>query len=105
MFNGFSIDKKWLHDDCKGDFLKDIFDFKEDDKNMVLITHSNCINNLIELDGGRLIDTGVEDRETYGITVFYAVYKDEQQTYVLGYLYPDDWAKILSRESESLTKH
>ena len=96
MFGNASIDKQWLLDDCKGNLLQTIFENKEEGKNMVLITHSSCIKNLSELGDGKLSGAGAENQETYGITVFFAVDKHEKQAYVLGLLYPDDWAKAMN---------
>lgn len=95
MFGNSSIDKQWLFDSCQGDLLKKIFNYKEDGKNMVLITHSTCINNLIELEGRELKDSGTEDMETYGITVFFTIDEHEKRAYVLGHLYPNDWVKAM----------
>ena len=100
MFGNSSIDQLWLYDNCKGDLLKKIFEYKEDGKNMVLSTHSTCISNLIGLEGGKLVDSGTDDQETYGVTVFFAIDKHEQRAYVLGHLYPNDWVKAMSYKGE-----
>ena len=99
MFGDSSIEKRWLVDDCKGDLLKNIFNYKEDSKNMVLVTHSTCINNLIELESGELSDLGAENKETYGITVFFTIDEDEKRAHVLGHLYPDDWVKAIRHKA------
>ena len=36
MFGDSSVDKQWLINACKGDLLKNIFDYKEDGKNIRL---------------------------------------------------------------------
>ena len=99
MFGNSSIEKKWLVNDCKGDLLKNILAYKDDSKNMVLITHSTCINNLIELESGELSDSGADDKKTYGITVFFTIDEHEKRVYVLGHLYPDDWVKAIRHKT------
>ncbi|MBE0575571.1 MAG: histidine phosphatase family protein [Desulfuromonadales bacterium] len=94
MFGRSSIDKNWLVDDCRSKLLGDIFDNKENGRNMVLVTHSTCINNLKDPDGKTLINLHEIEKETYGITIFLAVNKHSKQAYVLGYLGPNDWSKV-----------
>jgi phosphohistidine phosphatase SixA len=94
MFGRSSIDKNWLVDDCRSKLLGDIFNNKKKGRNMVLVTHSTCINNLKDQDGKTLINLHEIEKATYGITVFLAVNKNSKQAYVLGYLGPNDWSKV-----------
>jgi phosphohistidine phosphatase SixA len=94
MFGQSSIDKNWLGEDCRSKLLGDIFDNKENGKNMVLVTHSTCINNLKDQDGKTLINLHDAEKETYGITILLAVNQHSKQAHVLGYLGPNDWSEV-----------
>jgi phosphohistidine phosphatase SixA len=97
MFGKASTDGHWLGD-CKGDLLENIFDYMDDGKNTVLITHYSCIKSLIESAGGELINLDEESNDSYGVTVFFAADKHEKQIHALGYLFPDDWVKAISHK-------
>lgn len=97
IFGRASIAQSWLRDDCREGFLDDIFEYKEDGKNMVLVTHGTCINYLQDSDGEKLIALDADARETYGITIFLVIDSLAKQAHVLGFLYPDAWTKALSQ--------
>lgn len=94
MFNGKSTSQNWLHENCKERFLEDILKHKLDGVNMVLVTHSTCINSLHTFDQKKMvtIDAGVD--KNYAISVFLAISKESHEVYAIGYVYADDWEKL-----------
>lgn len=95
MFGTLSVDQKWLIENCKDNLYQEIFNHKEKGKNLVLITHSTCIDKLGEKEGNDLLSIDILDDKTYGISIFLAVDKDAMRAHVLGYLYPRDWEKVV----------
>ena len=91
MFGEKSSDQKWLRDGCKDNLLNDIFDKKEDGKNLILITHSTCIDALGEKEGKKIIELEIHEEETYSASFFLAIDKEEQRIHVLGYMFAEDW--------------
>ena len=94
MFPGKSVDKKWLRDGCKENLLEDIFKYKEEAKNLILVTHNTCIESLDERQGNKLINMDIKVDDTYGGSFFLAVDKEQSKAYFLGYLSADAWEKI-----------
>lgn len=95
MFGSDSSDKEWLRKKrCENNLYNDIFNHKEEGKNMVLITHIPCMIKLGESVNNKLIQMDIDNKNTYGITIFIAVKKHTKQAYVLGYLYPNDWMEV-----------
>jgi len=98
IFGNLSIDKKWLGaGDCRENLLKNILKYKEDGKNLILITHSTCIATLHEAEGDRLIKMGIRNKKTYGATFFLAINRHGKHVFYLGYLHPEDWAQLLMK--------
>ena len=93
MFGTLSVDQKWLRENCKDNLYKEIFNHKEEGKNLVLITHSTCIDELGEKEGNDLLKLDIHDEKTYGISIFLAVDKSAMRAHTLGYLYPNEWEK------------
>ncbi len=93
MFGDKSSDQKWLRKGCKENLLNDIFSNKEDGKNLILITHSTCIDALGDGKGNKLIGLDIHEEETYGGSFFLSIDKDKKRVYVLGYLFAEDWNK------------
>ncbi|MGI9277801.1 MAG: hypothetical protein ACR2PT_23510 [Endozoicomonas sp.] len=91
MFGDESSDQKWLREGCKENLLDDIFKYKEDGKNLILITHSTCIDALGEEQGDKLIELDIHEPETYAGSFFLTVDKEEKKIHVLGYLLADEW--------------
>lgn len=94
MFPGKSVDKNWLVDGCIENLLDDIFKFKEDAKNLILVTHSTCIEALGEHQGDKLIKMDINGDDTYGGSFFLAINKEKSKAYFLGYLSSDAWEKF-----------
>ena len=111
MFDGSSISQEWLHDNCKERFLEEIFEHKNEGINMVLVTHSTCINNLHTLNNKNLVTIDAGTDKNYAVTVFLAVSKTDQKAYVLGYSYANDWENLshskmkLAGATQSSDKH
>ena len=94
MFPGKSVDKKWLRDGCEENLLDDIFKYKEEAKNLILVTHNTCIESLGEHQGNKLINMDIKVDDTYGGSFFLTVDKEESKVYFLGYLSADAWEKL-----------
>jgi phosphohistidine phosphatase SixA len=94
MFPGKSVDKGWLVNGCIENLLDDIFKYKEEAKNLILVTHSTCIEPLGEHQGNKLIKMDIKEDDTYGGSFFLAINKEKSKANFLGYLSADDWEKI-----------
>ena len=94
MFNGESTSQNWLHENCKERFLEDILKHKSDGINMVLVTHSTCINNLHTFDQKKLVSIDAGADKSYAVTVFLTISKESHKAYVLGYVYANDWENL-----------
>lgn len=94
MFGGMSHERAWLRDGCRNNLYRKIFSNKADGRNLILVTHATCINELYDPAGDKLITMDIARDDTYGIAIFIAIDKPAGQAYVLGYLYPDDWEKM-----------
>ena len=94
MFPGKSVDKEWLRDGCEENLLDDIFKYKKEAKNLILVTHNKCIESLGEHQGNKLINMDIKVDDTYGGSFFLAVDKEKNNAYFLGYLSADSWEKL-----------
>lgn len=103
MFGELSSNKMWLRKGCKVNLLKNIYETKKINENMILITHFTCMDKLGESQGAKLIDIDIDDSGMYGITVFVTINKESNQAYILGYLLISDWGGLI-KESQ-LTKN
>lgn len=93
MFGDKSSDQKWLREGCKINLSKDIFEKKKYGKNLILITHSTCIDALKDEQGEKLIEIDIHEEETYGASFFLTIDNDRERVHVLGYLFAKDWDK------------
>lgn len=91
MFPGKSVDKKWLRDGCAENLLDDIFKYKEESKNLILVTHNTCIESLGEHQGNKLINMDTKVDDTYGGSFFLSVDKEKSKAYFLGYVLAVAW--------------
>ena len=94
MFPGKSSDKKWLRDGCKENLLDDIFKYKEETKNLILVTHDTCIDPLGEQQEDKLIKMDLNPEDTYGASFFLAINKEQSKAFFLGYLLADHWEQL-----------
>ena len=100
MFSGKSTSQNWLHENCKERFLEDILKHKPDRVNMVLVTHSTCINNLRSLDHKKLIPINAGEDKNYALTVFLIISKESEVAFVLGYVNANDWESLSHKKAE-----
>ena len=94
MFPGKSVDTILLGNDCKENLLDDIVKYKEEAKNMILVTHSTCIEILGAHQGDKLVKMDIQGDETYGASFFLTINKEKNKARFLGYLSADDWRKV-----------
>ena len=94
MFNGVSTSRDWLRENCKEKLLEDILKNKTEGINMVLVTHSTCINNLHTLNNQKLVTIDAGADKSYAVTIFLTISKMDRKAYILGYLFAEDWVKI-----------
>jgi phosphohistidine phosphatase SixA len=94
MFPGKSTDKKWLRDGCKENLLDDIIKYKEEAKNLILVTHDSCIGPLGEHQGDKLLIMDLNPEDTYGASFFLTINKEKSKANFLGYLPADAWEKL-----------
>lgn len=99
MFSGKSTSQNWLHENCKERFLEDILKHKPDRVNMVLVTHSTCINNLRSLDHKKLIPINAGEDKNYALTVFLTISKESEVAFVLGYVNANDWENLSHKKA------
>jgi phosphohistidine phosphatase SixA len=100
MFGGMSNDKEWLREGCRNNLFREIFTNKADGKNLILVSHATCINELYDQAGEKLITMDIANDDTYGIAIFIALDKPAKQAHVLGYLYPGDWELLSGRKQQ-----
>ncbi|WP_422135081.1 histidine phosphatase family protein [Endozoicomonas sp. ALD040] len=86
-----TITQNWLREGCKENLYSDIFKYKEEGKNLILVTHSTCIDKLGEAQNDDLVVMDIHDKSTYNATIFLAVNKEEKNAHTLGYLFADEW--------------
>ncbi|MEH6358432.1 MAG: hypothetical protein V7745_05550 [Pseudomonadales bacterium] len=86
MFGALSITKSWLLENCKEHLLDNIFKHKKEGENLILVTHSTCIEALGEKQGSQLFDMSLHGEETYGGSFFIAIDSARKLAHSLGYL-------------------
>ncbi|MEH6468628.1 MAG: histidine phosphatase family protein [Porticoccus sp.] len=91
MFGRKTTSQPWLGENCRESLQENIFKYKEDGKNLILITHSGCINSLKNKQGATLIESKLNKDETYGYSIFLTVDKHKREINILGCLLARDW--------------
>ena len=81
----------WLFN-CRGTMLRDVLEHKVPGRNLVLVTHSECMDQL-ETDMQVPTDTPV----AFGSTMFVSVAHAGAHPQMLGYIEPADWGRILAQ--------
>lgn len=81
--------KDWLFN-CRGTMLRDVLEHKVPGRNLVLVTHSECMDQL-ETDLQVPTDTPL----AFGSTMFVTVAHAGAHPQMLGYIEPKDWSSIL----------
>lgn len=85
IFSDKSADKKLLREHCKQDIYDDVLALKEEGKNLILVTHSTCIDNLGEKQNNKLFNFDIHDKSTYGGSFFLSVDSEKEELHALGY--------------------
>jgi len=91
MFGEAATPQDWLAN-CRKTMLQDVIAHKQPGQNLVLVTHSECINALEDqagLSGG--------DGPSYASALFVSVDPASGRPQVLGYLNPSQWPRLLHR--------
>lgn len=88
VFGDAGEDRDWLVN-CERDFLNQVLANKRADTNLILVTHSHCINRVQEVLGY------ADEDPYYGSVVFLTLTEATQQPKVLGFLDADDWYSTL----------
>lgn len=86
MFGERSITKSWLREGCKEHLLDNIFKHKREGENLILVTHSTCIDALGKKHGAKLFDMSLHGEETYGGSFFIVIDSTRKLAHTLGYL-------------------
>lgn len=89
IFSNQSTDNITLRENCKQDIYQDILSLKQHQKNLILVTHSTCIDNLGAHQDNRLFDFDVHDESTYGGSFFVSIDADNRTIHPIGYLSAD----------------
>lgn len=92
LFAEPTANKDFLYQ-CKKSFVQDALAQKTPGRNLVLITHSSCMDEVNDSLSYAEVDY------EYGTAVFVNVEADSQQ--LLGFIDTDDWAKTLKPNPES----
>lgn len=89
MFNYTGAGQEWLSN-CRQNMLSDSLQHKVKNRNLILVTHSECMSALEKTM--KLRDSSTPD---YGSSLFISV-DDHQQPHVLGFINANDWPKVLA---------
>ncbi|RMQ41718.1 hypothetical protein ALQ04_00558 [Pseudomonas cichorii] len=88
-FKGASIDQAWLAN-CRHSLLDDVQQRKVDQRNMVLITHSECFDQL-----EKSLKVSARTVPDYGSALFVAIDRQHNSARVLGFLDAQDWKSVM----------
>jgi phosphohistidine phosphatase SixA len=92
-FNRTSTAEDWLVN-CRKTMLADVLKHKLDHRNMVLVTHSECVAALEQS-----LNTPVPSSIAYGSSLVVSIDPDTHATRVLGFVDAQDWGKVLAKRS------
>lgn len=90
MFNSATAGQDWLFH-CKGTMLRDVLAHKVPGRNLVLVTHSEC---MAELEKQLKVPTATLG---YGAALFLAIDKGNAHAHLLGSLDATDWHSVFAR--------
>ena len=89
MFGKGVTTQDWLRS-CRTTLAHDMLMHKATARNLVLVTHSDCINEL-----GKQLNASAADYDSqYASALFVSVDKTTGKPHLLGYLNADDWAAL-----------
>jgi phosphohistidine phosphatase SixA len=81
----------WLIN-CRRSMLDDVLKHKQDQRNLVLVTHSECITEL-----EKSLKVRSPWSAEYGSSLILSIDPVDHSPHVLGYVYAQDWTKVLAR--------
>ena len=90
-FNQASAGEDWLIN-CRRSMLEDVLRHKADHRNLILVTHSECIDQL-----ERSLQISARSMLDYGSSLFVAVDPQDHTAHVLGFLDAPDWKSVLAK--------
>lgn len=93
-FPGLGSARSWLREGCKENLYRDMPEAKSAGRNLILITHSTCIEALADDRGQVLSDVDFGDVRSYGVALFLVVDGGTGALHPLGYLLADDWEAV-----------
>ena len=89
MFNSVGVGEDWLIS-CKGTMLRDALAHKVPGRNLILVTHSECMS---ELEKSMNVSTSTLG---YGASLFVST-ETPQAPSILGYIEASDWRSVTTR--------
>jgi len=92
-FNRTSTGEDWLIN-CRKTLLEDVLKHKLDHRNMVLVTHSECVAALEQS-----LNTPAPSSIGYGSSLIVSIDPDTHAARVLGFIDAQDWGKVLAKRS------
>ena len=96
MFGDDSETQSWLRKGCKKNLYNDILKNKQDGQNLILVTHSTCIDKLGEEQNKKLVEMDIHDESTYNATIFLIANDQTEELETVGYLFAEDWDKAFN---------
>ena len=82
-----------LVEGCKSNWLEKIKSFKKPGSNLILVTHSSCLNALSDEDQDRILDFNAGSDRFYGISIFLRQ-NEIGRIEDLGCMLPSQWQQI-----------
>ena len=90
-FNRTSTGEDWLIN-CRKSMLEDVLNHKLDHRNMVLVTHSECVAALEQS-----LNTPAPSSIGYGSSLIVSIDPKTHSARVLGFVDAQDWGKVLAK--------
>ena len=87
MFNQTTEKQDWLYQ-CNGAFMSEVLQRKVTGRNLILVTHSSCID---EVEAALGLSESDPD---YGGSLFISTSEDKTQNKAIGYIDADDWDDV-----------
>lgn len=88
----------WLTEGCKVGLLEKIKSRKRPGKNLVLVTHSSCLNALQDEDQKRILSFNAGRDRFYGVSVIFRQ-KEDDRVEVFGCILPSQWKQVEDKVS------
>lgn len=88
--------RDWLRE-CRSGIRPNLFENKVPGVNLILLTHSSCMEQFDSPAGELQQDLDYMDPDTYGAVIFLRLDTARRKVSVLGYLKAADWAPFMAR--------